>query len=357
MATALPPIRHELSAPQRFGAAPAILAILLTAAAAGAGDIERDPINYSTAPENNAISRLQQRIDAGGVSLTFDDHFGYLPALLKELKVPESSQMLVFSKTSFQRQCITPRTPRAVYFNDDNYVGYCQNGEVLEFITIDPQLGSVFCTLDQEKAAKPQFARQNDDCLICHGSSTNQGMPGQLLRSTYTGPDGLPLLNLGGFRTDQTSPLKERWGGWYVTGRTGKERRLGNLIVRGKPDPTTIGDAAVQNVTDLSRWVDRSDYLAPGSDIVALMVLEHQIEMHNRIARANYCTRMALYDESELNKALGQPNAPRSDLTTRRIKSACEPLVEYMLFSGEARLGDRVEGTSDFAKEFAARGP
>jgi hypothetical protein len=338
----------------------ALAAVLLPSTLSGpaqAGDIERDPINYSTAPENNAISRLQQRLEGGGVSLSYDDHFGYLPALLRELKVPDASQMLVFSKTSFQRQCITARTPRAVYFNDDSYVGYCQGGAVLEIITVDPQLGSVFYTLDQEKAAAPRFKRQNDDCLICHGSSQNQGIPGQLVRSVYAGADGLPLLNLGGYRTDQTSPLKERWGGWYVTGTTGKDRNLGNLIVHGKPDPATIDDGAVPNVTDLSRWLQTSDYLTGQSDVVSLMVLEHQTEMHNRITRANYFTRMALYDESEMNKALGQPNAPRSDLTTRRIKNACEPLVQYMLFSGEAPLGDRIQGASDFAKQFAKNGP
>ena len=134
--------------------------LLLAVAPAGlmasvhAADIERDPIHYSTAPVHNAISRFQQRLESGEVSLPYDDHFGYLPGLLRELKAPAASQMLVFTKTSMQRQCITAKTPRAVYFNDDNYVGYCQDGGVLEIISVDPQLGSVFYTLDQEKADK-----------------------------------------------------------------------------------------------------------------------------------------------------------------------------------------------------------
>ena len=132
---------------------------------------------------------------------------------------------------------------------------------------------------------------------------------------------------------------------------------MGNLIAHGKHDSAELDETAVPNVTDLSRWLHPADYLTGHSDVVALMVLEHQTEMHNRITRANYLTRIALFDESELNKALGQPNAPRSDLTTRRIKSACEPLVEYMLFSGETQLTDKIQGDSGFAEQFVKQGP
>lgn len=54
-----------------------------------------------------------------------------------------------------------------------------------------------------------------------------------------------------------------------------------------------------------------------------------------------------------MNHAAGQ----RSESTTRRIAHAAEPLVEYLLFSGEARLSSPIHGTSSFAEEFAARGP
>ncbi len=322
-----------------------------------AADIERDPIHYGSAPVHNAISRLQHSLASDETTLPYDGNFGYLPGLLSVLNIPQSSQMLVFSKTSMQRQCITARTPRAVYFNDDNYVGYCQDGAVLEILSVDPQLGSVFYTLDQEKADKPHLKRQDDTCLICHASSQNQGIPGLLLRSLYADAEGFPLLNLGGYRTDQTSPLKQRWGGWYVTGTTGKQRHMGNLIAHGKHTPAELDETANPNVAKLDPWLRPSDYLTGQSDVVALMVLAHQTEMHNRITRANYLTRIALFDEAELNKALGQPVAPRSDLTTRRIKSACEPLVEYMLFSGEAELTDKIHGASGFAEQFVKPGP
>src|SRR5262249_9977474 len=157
---------------------------------------------------NNRVARLQQRIDAGQVHLDYDEKNGYLRSLLRELNVPISSQMLVFSKTSLQRERIKPVTPRAIYFSDDMYIGYCQNGTVLEVTAIDPQLGSVFYSFDQEKSDRPKFTRQGDTCLICHGGSTNQGVPGPLVRSVYSDADGYPILASGSYRIDHTSPLE-----------------------------------------------------------------------------------------------------------------------------------------------------
>jgi hypothetical protein len=325
---------------------------------AQAADLERPPINYGTAPVSNPVARLQQRLDAGKASLVFDQNFGYLPSLLRALEVPVSSQVLVFSKTSMQRNRISPRLPRALYFRDDVYIGFCQHGQVLEVSAADPGLGTVFYTLEQAPTAKPRFQRQNDSCLICHASSQNQGYPGQLLRSVYVDGQGYPILSSGSFRIDQTSPLKQRWGGWYVTGTSGAQAHLGNLIVRDESTPPErIDNSTGLNVTNLRPYCRTSDYLSKHSDIVALLVLEHQAEMHNRIVRAGLLTRLALYEQDDLNKALGRPADERSDLTTRRIQSACEPLVKYLLFSGEALLTAPIRGTSGFAEEFTRRGP
>lgn len=333
-----------------------VLGLLLATAARGS-DIEREPIRYGTAPTDNAVTRLERRLATGRAKFAYDDKVGYLRSLLRELNVPVSSQMLVFSKTSLQRERIKAATPRAVYFNDDTYVGYCQNGALVEVIALDPRLGSIFYTLDQEKGDKPHFTRQGDTCLICHGGSSNQGIPGQLVRSLYADADGYPILASGSYRTDQTSPLANRWGGWYVSGTAGRQKHMGNLVVRGRRRPEDVDNTPNLNCTDLSKYFKTAPYLSPHSDIVALMVMEHQAEMHNLITRANFQTRMALYDEVELNKALGRPADYRSESTTGRIKSAGEPLVKYLLFCGETKLTDPVKGTSAFAEEFARRGP
>ena len=247
--------------------------------------LDREPINYKTAPTDNAITALQQSIDGGKTKLGFVDDHGYLPAILKELNVPQSSQVLVFSKTSFQRERITPKTPRALYFNDDVYVGFCLRGDVLEVSTMDPNIGVAFYTLDQEPAAKPKFHRQTDNCLICHASSATGGTPGHVVRSVFPDRLGLPILSVGSFRIDHSSPLKERWGGWYVTGTHGNQTHMGNWIVENKRDPEAEGNSKGQNVTDLRSRFTVANYLTPHSDIVALMVLEHQTECQNRMAR------------------------------------------------------------------------
>lgn len=325
-------------------------------AAARADDFDRPPINYSTGKTDNAVTRLQAQLDAGGVKLPFADEFGYLPAILKELKVPTSSQMLVFSKTSLQRDRIAPRTPRALYFNDDVYIGFCRLGEVMELAVADPQLGNVFYTLPQEPADQPKFQRHTENCLSCH-LARHQGVPSLVVRSVYPDRDGNPILSGGSFRTDHSSPFKERWGGWYVTGTHGKQPHLGNLILPRRSVPDDLTNEAGVNVTDLKGRIDPGMYLTPHSDVVALMVLEHQTEMHNRIATANYQTKLAHRDADVINELDNAPKGRLTEGTARRVDAAAEQLVKYLLFADEARLTDPVKGTSSFAEEFEKRGP
>lgn len=343
-----------MCAPTRIAAVCAVA----IASPALASDFDRPPVNYAKAPADNPVSRLQQRVATGKAKLAFDDDNGYLQTVLKELNVPVSSQVLVFSKTSLQRDKISPKTPRAIYFNDDVYVGMCRHGEVMEFSAADPNLGTVFYTLDQEPAERPRFQRHTENCLVCHGSGGNRGFPGHLVRSVYTDKDGFPILSAGSFRTDHTSPLNERWGGWYVTGTHGDTPHRGNLLLADRKFPG--GDAPNPdgvNLTDLKFRFTTANYLSPHSDIVALMVLEHQAEMHSLIARTALETRMALHYQTELNKALNQPADTKYDSVKSRITGVGDELVKYLLFSGEAKLTAKVAGTSGFAAEFAARGP
>ncbi len=319
--------------------------------------LDRPPINYKTTPAENVVTTLQKRIVDGQVKLKFTDDHGYLPAILKELNVPQSSQILVFSKTSFQRERITPKTPRALYFNDDVYVGFCLRGDVLEFSAVDTKLGTAFYTLDQSPDDKPQFDRHKDNCLICHASSSTGGAPGHLVRSVFTDRYGMPILNAGTFRTDHSSPFAERWGGWYVTGTHGKQTHMGNWVVTNVKNPEAEGNANGQNVSELKSRFTVANYLTPHSDIVALLVFEHQTQAHNRISQALIGTKQALHYEATLNKELKEPAGHRWESVGRRIESAGDQLAKYLLFCGEAKLEGPVAGTSEFAKEFAARGP
>ena len=130
-----------------FGAAPHCAAQV---------DYEQPPISYLEAAPHDAVSQLQDRIDRHEVELTFKREVGFLPSVLAALDIPVSSQVLVFSKTSFQFRRISPRNPRAIYFNDDVYVGWVRGGDVVELSAVDPQLGANFYTLIQDPQSPPR---------------------------------------------------------------------------------------------------------------------------------------------------------------------------------------------------------
>jgi hypothetical protein len=318
---------------------------------------EDEPINYYTTPVDDPVARLQQRLDAGEVRLEYDAQHGYLPSVLKALGVSHDSQMLVFSKTSLQLERISPSRPRAIYFNDDVYVGWVQHGPVMEISAADPRQGAVFYTLAQRAAEQPRFVRDRGDCMSCHASSRTLDVPGHLVRSVYPGSDGHPHFGAGTFRTNHSSPFSQRWGGWYVTGTHGALRHMGNVIAADPNQPEILDREAGANVTDLTPLVDTTPYLPRHSDLVALMVLEHQVDMHNWIARANYDTRRALRDGRIMNQMLQLPEDHISDSTRRRIENAGQRLLKYLLFADEAPLSEPVRGTSGFAERFSAAGP
>lgn len=321
-------------------------------------DFEGPPIEYSKAKPSNPVSQLQERLGRGEVVLKHDSSSGFLQSVLQELQIPISSQSLVFSKTSLQLRRISPETPRALYFNDSVYLGFCQAGDVLELSVADPVLGTVFYTLDQNQSSGiPQFERQTDNCLVCHSSSRTDGVPGHLIRSLMVESSGQPVLSAGSRNVNHTTPLEERWGGWYVTGLHGSQKHLGNLIVSRDAVPDPIENAQGMNETSLEDRFRVDRYLTPHSDIVALMVLEHQVFVHNRITRAIFTTREALHYEAALNEALKNPPGTRLESTTRRIQNAGDRLVEALLFSGEAKILEPISGASGFAAEFSGAGP
>ncbi|QDS93526.1 hypothetical protein FF011L_22960 [Roseimaritima multifibrata] len=315
---------------------------------------ERPPIDYINAPVSDEVSVLGKQISAGEVELEYDPKFGYLPAVLKALDIPLDSQVLVFSKTSLQLHRIAPGTPRAIYFNDNVYVGYCHRGDALEIAVTDPQQGAIFYTIRQRSSDTPRLLRDRGQCLTCHATNRTQGVPGYLIRSVYSDNSGHPIFSRGTFTTDHASPFIERWGGWYVTGEHGQMRHMGNV--------TTSDDEAMDyesgaNRTTLEGLVDTDPYPSPHSDIVALMVLEHQTQVHNALTFANFETREALHQSYTMNALLERDPDHISESAQRRMTKAVEKLVQQLLLCDEFGLESPVTGTSTFASEFAKRGP
>jgi len=295
---------------------------------------------YNKAKADGPVARLQKRIEQGQANLKYDPACGYLLSILDELKVPESSQILAFSKTSAQRERISPKTPRAIYFNHEVYLGWIPGSPTLEISCVDPKLGAVFYTLEQKETAKPRIVR-NDQCLECHTSSRTVGVPGYLVRSFVTDENGVVDLGHGISQVDHRTPLVARWGGWYVCGTHGSQIHLGNLIgakafERQKLEPNYLG-----NLTKLSRFFDTSKYPEPTSDIVALMVLEHQARMQNLITRLNYDANLALKEQGD----------------TRSLRGSALTLLKYLLFVEETPLASPINGPSGFTQWFESQGP
>ena len=158
-----------------------IIAVGLSSAAFGQGNhadfpppLVRPP--SSAADLHDPVTELARRMEQGKTTLEFHPDFGFLPAILRELRIPVSSQMLVFSKTSLQHKFINPQTPRAIFFNDSVYAGFVPDGSLMELSAVDPQRGAVFYTIDQMKGSRPRMVK-NEDCVQCHSTPATLGIP------------------------------------------------------------------------------------------------------------------------------------------------------------------------------------
>jgi hypothetical protein len=321
-----------------------ILAAVTAASAQRAGAFSASrghpAIAYNSSPVDTVITTLNARLERGEVTLAFDPVRGYLPAVLDALSLAPESQVLVYSGTSFQAPRINKSNPRAIYFDDHVAVGWVRTGQVLEVAAQDPRQGTVFYTVDQTASQPARFSR-NDGCLSCHLSWETLAVPGPVVLSTLPRRSTNDYANGG--HVDDRVPLLERWGGWYVTGAH-VPRSMANLDLI-QPKMAEAGPAPVAAKESVAGAFDLAGYLTPYSDVVALMVLEHQAHATNLITRAGWEYRLA-----RTEARTGTPLPPL-------VREAVDDLVDYFLFVDEAPLAAPIKGTSGFAEKFSARGP
>ena len=291
--------------------------------------INHPAIKYSTSDSNTVVDDLNRKLRDGSAKLVYEGKSGYLRSVLQLLDIPVESQVVVYTQTSLQAQHITMDNPRAIYFNDAVSVAFIRGAGLLEIVAQDPVLGSVFYTIHQEPVSTATFGR-DQQCLRCHLSWDTLGVPGMSVLSTFPRVNEREYAN--GFFVDHYRPIRERWGGWYVTGKHVPPRHLGNLpLILPKPPPAPPGGPV-----SLAGRFDLTGYLTPYSDIVSLMVLEHQVHFNNLVTRAVWEAR------------LGDP---------MRISEAAATLADYLLFVDEAPIEDGpIVGSSGFAEAFVARG-
>jgi hypothetical protein len=279
---------------------------------------EHPAIHYATEPTSDPAACLTGALD--------------LPALLRALHISPSSQMLVFSKDSFQAPRISPRNPRAIYFSDDVAVGFVRGSRDLEIAATDPHLGPIFYTYSAETS---KLTRQTV-CLKCHQGAATLGVPGLFVGSVFPDAGGNPSRD-GAIITDHRTPFADRWGGWYVTARHGEQPDRANGVVADPADPHAIANEGLRNLTSLVKLVNLAGYLEPTSDIVALMTFEHQTQMTNLMTRLAWESRIA---DAE--------HKPQPDI---------REIADYMLFKDEAPMPEPIEGVSTFTQDFQRRGP
>jgi hypothetical protein len=334
------------------------LAALARVASAQLGDssfeqLDHPAIQYSTRAAQDPVAALARRIERGDVQLSFESGTGYLRSLLRVLDIPIESQVAVFSKTSTQLNLIHPGNPRGVYFNDQVSVGWMRGTFVLEIAAQDPEQGAIFYELDQQPAEKPTL-RRTRACLRCHHSIYTDGVPGPLVRSTLTAADGVALPWTRNVASDHRTPFNQRWGGWYVTGTTSGFPHMGNVLAGSAGSGATVAGERSPDLETLDGKFETKAYLSPYSDVVALMVLEHQAHLINLLTRLDWETRARDYEARAGRSTDGQPLLSRAPFS---FDAAVTEIVDYLLFIDEAPLPGRIRGTSGFAEQFSQRGP
>ena len=319
-------------------------------------------IGYQNEARDNPVAHMQDALQSGKLQLNYGKVRGYFDALLDALDIDPDSQMLVFSPTSLQKNLISRETPRALFYNDNTYLGLVQNSAIVEAVTIDDKLGIVFYTFDNTKGTTKYFQRANQTCLVCHDSQGIAGSGVPMLRalSIVFSAENVPLKTFSGSGIvgDQT-PLQDRWGGWYVTGRHGVQPHLGNLILNGRDDLEALDDHRVWNLETLkgAGYFDTAPYPRDTSDIVALMVLEHQITVQNQITYISF-KAPAVLERRGLDDAAA---ATSWDALPAEAKQALAPmidkLVERLVLLDAAGIASKISGSQAFVDSFMARGP
>jgi hypothetical protein len=306
-----------------------------------------EPIRYSDTMPTDRLAGLKAKLEARKAEGQLGYGLNALEFVLDELDVPKESQVLVFSKTSLQNSRITPQTPRCLFFSANSYVGYVPGGSI-EVIVQDAALGPVFYLLEPDRNGAIKIERDTNRCLSCHATSRTENVPGLLIRSVYAEAEGHPILQLGTHDVAHETALADRWGGWYVTGKSSLPH-LGNRIFKDDSDLTPSG---IQ-IKSVEGRVDVKNYLRPTSDVVALLVLEHQTKMHNLLNAATMNYRRSVYFMKILNPDADPAVGSASDIA----ESGAKDIVSYLFFKDEADLGDGVEGDAKFQQAFVKRFP
>ena len=340
----------SLAAAMTYAAGWAAQASGQPATALFAGVLDEHPaIRYADRASTDPVARLAAALAKGSASLVSEPPSGYLKSLLRALDISPESQLLVFSKTGLQRAHTSPQTPRALYFNDTVVVGYIPGARQIEIAAHDASQGVIFYTIDQLVTSSAEVTPRRT-CLTCHVSGSTLDVPGLIARSNYTNARGELIPQLGFHIVDHRTPLSQRWGGWFVTGKYdlapyGGVTHLGNVATAMHP----AREAAAGTSNEiLHRWLESEvttwGYPSHQSDITALMVFDHQVGAINLLTRYNWEARVAAYNGV-------------ADFRHGELRRLGDELADYLLFVDEVPPPAQLTPRPGFAAQFSAKGP
>ncbi|PAZ06489.1 MAG: hypothetical protein CAK86_02370 [Opitutia bacterium AMD-G1] len=341
---------------------PSLLRILLVAGLIGpltpgaqgqqVEPFEEPPINYSATPTNDPATAISAKFQSRAMEIRSMPAKKRLQWLLDELGVPVESQIFVFSKTSLQRELINPETPRVLYFSDEAYIGWSPTG-AFEVAVFDAKLGATFYVFEPHATKEEPLLARSGDCLLCH--SRHEHTPSLRTRSVFPDANGEPLSGSGSSNIAPSTPLAERWGGWYVTGTKAPFEHRGNLT--GKKIDDFEGPAAqpTRNLLSLEGVVDTRRYLLKTSDVVPLLMHDHQVHVHNVLSKANQDARIALHRWPAMREILGLPkDAPPQGSCVVVFDSQAAKVLDALLCRDEAAWpAGGIQGDGVFAPAYA----
>jgi len=299
-------------------------------------DLDAPEHGYWTRTLNDPFTAFLKDLESGKVKLDHSSELAYVKSLLHELNISEHTQMLVFSTTSLQLGFISPRNPRAVYFNESVYIGYIPGGRI-EVISLDPELGGIFYIFDVPKSEQLPDIERSEKCMNCHAKPSVGNVPGVVIKSVLPGQRGGSIDSFRRGEVGHQIPFTERFGGWHVTGKHGIKKHWGNQIGTLFKGDISTEENLVGQKFDIER------YPVKGSDILAHLLAEHQAGFVDRMIESSYRARS--YWKAGNNRLLPKHRD--------ELKQQAAELVRYILFTDEAKLPrGGVEGDPSLKDDF-----
>ena len=137
-----------------------------------------------------------------------------------------------------------------------------------------------------------------------------------------------------------------------MSGNHGAMRHMGNAIASREGGKITIDREQFANLEKLDRFFSTEAYPAPGSDIAALLVFDHQVTMHHRLVEAAYRARQSLFD-SKLDPKETDVSKLSKGRSTDEFLEGRDKVVDYLLFRDETPI-PKVSCDPAFRRAFSA---